>query len=461
MRKQYTVIVSCLALVAIGGMVASSRPVVGVNPGDAAANPEQTAHAKTAVSTAPTSDPARNLVAMLGGAVATAPAATQPQVSLPDLVEQMKRSIVRVDVWGVYHDKGATSGKAAGEMCWQTGTGFVIGCRHVGGDNTTEDVECDVVTNQHVVTMTGDYYWTTPPKLLCSMYDVDITHPTIVGTDVLADLAVVRFRAHASKNKVPVAVNWADPSTARVGEEVAAIGYARDIQGPPTVTRGILSATRRTVFSDDDNAGFADLLQTDAAINHGNSGGPLLNMRREVTGVVTYLSPAQVSEDSANNVEVDDILGISYARSSRTAKLIVQQILASGKVARLDLGCKLTTLQEADFRFLGWPRAVMAGAANGPQSLATKVGLKPADMIVAVGSASARPTAPDESKETKVDSVGELNDALALRGNDACIWVRYIRPPAALATSAAAAAAAGQFHPAYTGGRTTDWAVLR
>ncbi len=392
---------------------------------------------------------------------ADAPPASAPAtLSTADLVAGASKSIVRVDIWRLYQNKDAATGKVSNGYYVSTGTGFVVRCTRLGGDDANDNLEFDVVTNNHVLSPTAQYNWTTPPKLLCTMYGLNITSATIVGTDVAADLGLVRIDATAPKGKGPVALAWADPTSARVGDQVVAIGYAKDIQGRPTVTRGILSATRRTTGNADDGAYFADLLQTDASINHGNSGGPLLNMRGEVLGVVTYQYGAATSKDAQGNISVEEILGIGYARSSRTAKPIIDQITANGKVARLDLGCKLLTLNDYFVRYLGWPSAVMAVPTVGSTALSATAGMLPGDLIVSVGSAAARPDTPDPSQETKVSSIGELNDALVLRGGDASIWVRFIRPPPALLT-AFAAIANGQPAPNYISGGNVYWAFVR
>ena len=362
---------------------------------------------------------------------------------------EVTQAIARVDIWRPYKIKDAKTGKESLHYSGETGTGFVIRCVRLDGNDTTDDVEFDVVTNQHVVTLSGEHDWVAPAKLLCMAYGLDTTSATIVGTDPLGDLAVVRVRAHAPKGKMPRVLAWADPNSMRVGDEVVAIGYARDLRGRPTVTRGIISATRRTQpTTGSPQATFADLIQTDAACNHGNSGGPLLNMRGEVLGVNSYGFPTVVAKDPKDNVSVDVSYGLFFARSSRTAKPFVEEILRSGKVARLELGCTMGTLLEPMVHLLGWPPAVLVGTVP-PTSLAAKAGLKASDLIVAVGSAANRPAAPDPSQETKIGSVGELNDALGLRGGDSCIWVRIIRLPATAIT----ALAAGQFPP-YPGGNS-------
>ena len=362
---------------------------------------------------------------------APAPQSGQLETSkpLPDLAAEVTHSIVRVDVWRPYKTKDGRTGKENDGCAWSTGTGFVVRCSPVGGTDKTDDFECDVVTNNHVVVLDVQYDWTAAAKLLCLMYGVDITDATIVGRDPLSDLAVIRLHGHAPKERTPRAIMWADPNSVRVGEDVLAVGYARNLRGGPTVTRGIVGALHRTEpTAGSQQALFADLIQSDAQSNHGNSGGPLLNRRGEVLGVNTYVIAPTVDKDSKGGVSVDVAQGIFFARSSRTARPFIEQIIRTGSVARLDLGCTEMTLVEPLVRFLAWPEAVMLRSVPAT-SLAAKVGLKPGDMIVAVGSAAARPDqVPAPSQETKVASVGELNDALGLRGGDACVWVRLIRP---------------------------------
>ncbi len=389
-------------------------------------------------------------------------ASVETTKSMADLVADASRAIVRLDIWGLHPIKNATTGKMILDNTGTVGTGFVVRCTRLGGDDTTDDLEFDVVSNNHVLATAAQKDWVTPAKLQCTAYGLNVTSATILGTDVTADLGVVRIRAKAPKDIAPRVLAWADPNSARVGDEVLAIGYARDLQGRPTVTRGIVSAMRRTeaAANGSDGAAFADLIQTDASVNHGNSGGPLLNMRGEVLGVVTYGLGATVTKDAKGNVSVEETLGIGYARSSRTARPFVEQIISNGNVSRLDLGCKLVSLPELFVRFLGWPPSVLAGTPTAATALATTAGLRAGDLIIAVGSAAVRPDTPDPSQETKVSSVGELNDALGLRGGDASIWVRFIRPPPALLL-AFAATANGQQPPTYTSGGNVYWAFLR
>ena len=296
--------------------------------------------------------------------------------SVPELLAEATHSIARIDVWRQYKIKDDKTGKESLDLESESGTGFVIRCEHLGGNNTTDDVEFDVVTNNHVFGLSGQHEWVGSARLLCTVYGLSTKNATILGTDALSDLAVIRVRAHPLKNEVPKALSWADPKSIRVGDDVVAIGFARDLRGEPTVTRGIVSAKRRTEPTTGSDQGlFADLIQTDASINHGNSGGPLLNMRGEVLGVNTYLIPPEVAKDAKGNVpNVDVTQDIFFTRSSRTARPFVEQIVRSGKVSRLNLGCSDVTFIEPLIRFFGWPQAVCVRCPRRPPGIAGRKG---------------------------------------------------------------------------------------
>ena len=116
-----------------------------------------------------------------------------------------------------------------------------------------------------------------------------------VDADVLAfdtgnDLALLKVNASNL-----VAATFATPGSVRVGDQVVAIGYALALDGGPSVTTGIVSALKRTIFTD--SGALNSLIQTDAAISSGNSGGPLVNMRGEVVDrKSTRLNSSHVSE---------------------------------------------------------------------------------------------------------------------------------------------------------------------
>ena len=128
----------------------------------------------------------------------------------------------------------------------------------------------------------------------------------VVAADAGNDLALLRIAATGLKP-----ATFAQPDTVRIGDEVVAIGYALDLDGGPTVTTGIVSALSRTIVTD--SGALNRLIQTDAAISSGNSGGPLVNMRAEVVGINTAVARGDASS-AANNVgfaiSVEEILRV-------------------------------------------------------------------------------------------------------------------------------------------------------
>jgi S1-C subfamily serine protease len=377
-----------------------------------------------------------------------APAANK---TIAQLVSEVTPGVGRFELLREYTYKNAQNGKDQAAFNYLTGTCFVIRCVRVGGNDTTDNIEFDVVTNYHVLEMPSaapsQGTWAGPLRFFVLIYGVTTNTATILGSDQEADLAVIRVQGQAPKDRWPRPLVWADPNSIHVGDRAVAIGYARDLDGRPTVTRGIVSAMHRNQPTSGNTMGqFADLLQTDAAVNNGNWGGPLLNMRGEVMGVNTYSYPPVVTIETSGNVTVDTTIGINFARSSATARPFAEQIVKQGRVNRPALGCNAASMSESNQRFYNWPLGarIMSVAQN---SLAAQIGLKVNDIVVAVGSAAQRPDNPDPSQEAKVATLGDLNDQLGLRAADASLWVRFIRPAAVWQT----ANAAGQF-PEWSGG---------
>jgi putative serine protease PepD len=189
-----------------------------------------------------------------------------------------------------------------------TGSGFVY------------DNEGHVVTNEHVVNGASTVevtFWNG------KTYDA-----RVVGSDASTDLAVIDVDAPASILS-PLDLGNSDSLT--VGDEVLAIGSPLGLE--QTATSGIVSALHRQMSAPN---GFTinDSIQTDAAINHGNSGGPLLNLSGDVIGV-----NAQIASDSGGND------GIGFAIPSNTVRSIVTQLIGGGSVAHAYLG---VSVEEAD-----------------------------------------------------------------------------------------------------------------
>ncbi|MDY6914555.1 MAG: Do family serine endopeptidase [Planctomycetota bacterium] len=187
-----------------------------------------------------------------------------------------------------------------------------------------------------------------------------------VRSDPQTDLAVVKVRSERL-----VAAPLGDSDKAKVGDWVLAIGAPRNL--PQTVTAGIISAKGRT--SRRLPAGnYQNYIQTDAAINRGNSGGPLVNMRGEVIGLNNFI----VSYSGGNE-------GIGFAIPSNMAGRIMRQLVDTGEVVRGYLGVRIQDVDEKlaeSFNLPGTKGALVAMVAE--DSPAEKAGLKVGDFIVAV-----------------------------------------------------------------------------
>ena len=211
-----------------------------------------------------------------------------------------------------------------------------------------------ILTNNHVV----------KDAVKVKIFNIDKEEFTakIIGTDPKTDLALLKINV---KN-VPY-IELGDSGAEEVGEWVLAIGnpFGQDL----TVTAGIISAKGRQLGL----AQFEDFLQTDAAINMGNSGGPLINMKGEAVGInSTILTP------SAGNI------GIGFAIPANMAKKVVADLKSKGKVVRGWFGIGIQDITEGDAKDLELASGgalVMKVEDNSP---AQKAGLKRYDLIVAI-----------------------------------------------------------------------------
>jgi putative serine protease PepD len=178
-----------------------------------------------------------------------------------------------------------------------------------------------------------------------------------VGEDPSTDVAIVHVDAPASK-LVPLTL--ADSSNVAVGDGVVAIGNPFGLDG--TVTSGIVSALGREISAPDSST-IEGAIQTDAAINHGNSGGPLLNMNGSVIGITSQIQ----SEGGGND-------GVGFAVPSNTVRTIATQLIASGKAQHALLGVTPTNAANG---------VGIASVETGTGAAAA--GLKAGDVITAVG----------------------------------------------------------------------------
>jgi len=225
---------------------------------------------------------------------------------IAQVANQMADSVVTIS--SSIND-GVNSGEA-------TGTGVVL----------TADGE--ILTNAHVVADATEVHvrfaGETEPRLA-----------KVLASDPGNDLALLKIDGADLKP-----ATFAQPGTIRIGDGVIAIGYALNLDGGPTVTSGIVSALKRTIITE--SGALNGLIQTDAAISSGNSGGPLVNLRGEVIGINTAVARSDANS-AANNVgfsiAVDEIMPVlDQLRSQASGKVREEGFLGVGLAARTDGG---------------------------------------------------------------------------------------------------------------------------
>jgi putative serine protease PepD len=231
------------------------------------------------------------------------PAANTTGLSVSDIYQRTQKGVVEITV-----TTSQSTNPFGGRQTQQAqGSGFVY------------DSNGRIITNQHVVegaTSISVRFWNG------KTYKAEL-----VGSDPSTDLAVIKVDAPAS---VLTPLTLGDSDAVAVGDNVVAIGSPFGLEN--TVTSGIVSALHRQMTSPN-NFSIDDSIQTDAAINHGNSGGPLLNAEAQVIGV-----NAQIESDSGGND------GVGFAIPSNTVKSIVSELIATGKAEHAYLGVSVETV---------------------------------------------------------------------------------------------------------------------
>jgi len=251
-----------------------------------------------------------------------------------NVAESVSPSVVNIEVWGRRGRRGAPAGN---------GSGFVL----------TPDGY--ILTNSHVVHQASQLEVTLP--------DGQTGSADLVGSDPETDLAVIRM--HRS-DLVPVTLG--DSSQVRVGQVAIAIGNPYGFQA--TLTAGVVSALGRSLRSRTGRL-IDNIIQTDAALNPGNSGGPLVNSRGEVIGVNTaIILPAQ---------------GICFAIAVNTARYVAGQLIQNGRIRRGFIGVggqniplPRRLVRSLDLAFESGVR-ISTLEADSP---AQRAGLQPGDIII-------------------------------------------------------------------------------
>ncbi|MEX6725629.1 Do family serine endopeptidase [Parapedomonas caeni] len=227
------------------------------------------------------------------------------------------------------------------------GSGFII------------DPSGYVVTNNHVIS--GQDGQSTVDKITVILADDRRFEAKLIGRDPATDLALLKIEASDLPH-----VQWGDSQTMRVGDWVIAIGNPFGLG--VTVTAGIISALHRDIGVGD----YDRLIQTDASINRGNSGGPMFDSEGRVIGIATaILSP------TGGNI------GIGFAIPADQARPVIEQLRTSGKVRRGWLGVRIQQVTEDIAEGLGLSEAKGAIVANVEDGTPAKqAGVRQGDVIL-------------------------------------------------------------------------------
>ena len=276
---------------------------------------------------------------------------TIPQIRSTDglttaqIAAKLAPSIVRVQV-GV--ESIDIFGRSIPEQ--GVGTGVII------------DTAGHIVTNNHVITAgTGD---TPADKITVTLHDQRAVPATLVGRDQATDLAVLKIDVDGL-----TAASFANADSLQVGEDVVAIGFALDLEGAPTVTRGVISAKNRTI--QEQPFTIPDAIQTDAGINPGNSGGPLVNANGEIVGINTAI--------------IRGAQNIGFSISVGLVEPTVRELIEKGQVERAYLGVGSVDLTDTIARNFRLPvdKGIVVTVV-GQGSPAAQAALAENDVIVAI-----------------------------------------------------------------------------
>ena len=260
-----------------------------------------------------------------------------PFADLPSLVEAVQDSVVVIEVDGGSEGNG-------GE-----GSGFII------------DTDGHILTNFHVVDGAS--------QIIVRLFDGSAAEAITVGSDPSSDLAVIRAPFDPDKLQP---VTFGDSDEARVGDSVFAIGnpFAKNF----TVTSGIVSAVGRNTESSFSRRQILNVIQTDAALNPGNSGGPLFNSAGEVIGINSSITGPNGFRGN---------VGLGFAVPSNTALRFLPAMIAGEEIVHSQLGVSGVALDPlvAAEQGLGVVGGFVVGSVSGA---ALAAGMQPGDVVISI-----------------------------------------------------------------------------
>src|SRR6201985_1225290 len=309
------------------------------------------------------------------GAMFSAPAFARGPEGVADVAEKVIDAVVNISTSQTVEAKGGSSdGRGAipqlppGSPFEEFFDDFFKNRRGgKGGDlqpHKTNSLGSGFIIDTSVVVVTNNHVIADADEINVIMNDGTKIKADIVGIDKKTDLAVLKFKPP----RPLVAVKFGDSDKLRLGDWVVAIGNPFSLGG--TVTAGIVSAKNRDISS----GPYDSYIQTDAAINRGNSGGPLFNLDGEVIGVNTLIiSPSGGS------------IGIGFAGPSKTVAGVVDQLQKCGELPRGWLGVSIQNVTDeiAESLNIKPARGALVGKID-PNGPAKAAGIETGDVVVKV-----------------------------------------------------------------------------
>ena len=330
-RRHLATGAAVLALAVGGGGVVVAKTIGSTT--------DPTATSTTVADTAAPASAAAGATTAADAASAIASADIHGVLDVYDVAQAIRPSVVTISS---SISQQTTDGQLDGEA---VGTGVIV------------STDGQILTNAHVVENAKDIH-------VRFAGDTEPTPATLVASDPSNDLALLKV--DVDHDLVPVA--FADQSAIRIGDQVMAIGFALDLDGDPTVTTGIVSAIGRTLPTGDQDGDVLDgLIQTDAAISSGNSGGPLVDAAGQVVGIDTAVARSD-GQNSASN--------IGFAIGSAEVQRVLAQLQSGQTHAEGYLG--ISAAPRTD----GGQGAVVSSVESG--SPADQAGIHEGDVIVAI-----------------------------------------------------------------------------
>jgi serine protease Do len=284
-------------------------------------------------------------------------------MSFADLAARLQPAVVNI----------TTKQKIAVGMQYDRSTGGpapVVQQQEGGGSGFIISADGLIVTNNHVIA-SGEGEGAVVDSVMVRLTDRREFKATIVGRDVASDIAVLKIEAAG----LPF-VEFGDSARTRVGEWVIAIGNPLGLGS--TVTAGIVSALQRNTGS---GGAYDRFIQTDTAINRGNSGGPLFDLNGRVIGINNRLiSPVGVN------------IGLNFAIPAESAIPVVQALRGGKTVARGYLGVGIAPVDDDTAAVFGLPKEIGELVQSvAPGEAADKAGLKEGDVVVKVNGRNVTP----------------------------------------------------------------------